>query len=214
MKTVHGPDAHVTKKQRNDVHLRVPLLRENGDSEASAEPGRGSEDNAEASSTSQAVEDGLHVKAIKTERSGVSQLGSWGPVHAPPPGGHAQRQESNAVCRGAQSPGAAGSPSSLQLSIPPFTTSGPHRTCQPSGSHSAGPTVGNRMPAPTWPVCRVPVVSGCCLSHRPPGPAAAPHPLSCLCVLALLACTPFVLTICSLSPPLSPDCTSPKDRRY
>ncbi|XP_055428894.1 zinc finger protein GLI2 [Bubalus kerabau] len=73
VKTVHGPDAHVTKKQRNDVHLRAPLLRENGDSEAGAEPSRGSEDNAEASSTSQAVEDSLHVKAIKTERSGLCQ---------------------------------------------------------------------------------------------------------------------------------------------
>ncbi|XP_069877980.1 zinc finger protein GLI2 [Dipodomys merriami] len=73
VKTVHGPDAHVTKKQRNDVHLRAPLLKENGD-EASAEPGgRGSEDNAEASSTSQAVEDCLHVKAIKTESSGLCQ---------------------------------------------------------------------------------------------------------------------------------------------
>ncbi|KAB0403502.1 hypothetical protein E2I00_008956, partial [Balaenoptera physalus] len=73
VKTVHGPDAHVTKKQRNDVHLRTPLLRENGDSEAGAEPGRGSEESAEASSTSQAVEDCLHVKAIKTERSGLCQ---------------------------------------------------------------------------------------------------------------------------------------------
>ena len=160
MKTVHGPDAHVTKKQRNDVHLRAPLLRENGDSEAGAEPSRGSEDNAEASSTSQAVEDSLHVKAIKTERSGVSQLGSRGPVHALPPGSHAQQQESNAICKGAPSPGAEGCPSSLQLSIPPFTTSGPHRTClEPSGSHSAGLTMGNRMPAPTGSVCRVWVVS-------------------------------------------------------
>ncbi|XP_047628132.1 zinc finger protein GLI2 [Phacochoerus africanus] len=73
VKTVHGPDAHVTKKQRNDVHLRAPLLRENGDSEAGAEPGRGSEDSTEASSTSQAVEDCLHVKAIKTESSGLCQ---------------------------------------------------------------------------------------------------------------------------------------------
>lgn len=79
VKTVHGPDAHVTKKQRNDVHLRAPLLKENGDSEASAEPGgRGSEDSTEASSTSQAVEDCLHIKAIKTESSGVR----GGPVHA------------------------------------------------------------------------------------------------------------------------------------
>nr|XP_010953048.1 zinc finger protein GLI2 [Camelus bactrianus] len=73
VKTVHGPDAHVTKKQRNDVHLRAPLLKENGDHEASAEPSRGSEESAEASSTSQAVEDCLHVKAIKTESSGLCQ---------------------------------------------------------------------------------------------------------------------------------------------
>ncbi|XP_034497848.1 zinc finger protein GLI2 [Ailuropoda melanoleuca] len=74
VKTVHGPDAHVTKKQRNDVHLRAPLLKENGDSEASAEPGgRGPEETPEASSTSQAVEDCLHVKAIKTESSGLCQ---------------------------------------------------------------------------------------------------------------------------------------------
>ncbi|XP_021092183.1 zinc finger protein GLI2 isoform X2 [Heterocephalus glaber] len=74
VKTVHGPDAHVTKKQRNDVHLRAPLLKENGDSEASIEPlGQGSEDSAEASSTNQAVEDCLHIKAIKTEGSGLCQ---------------------------------------------------------------------------------------------------------------------------------------------
>ncbi|XP_076403328.1 zinc finger protein GLI2 [Peromyscus maniculatus bairdii] len=74
VKTVHGPDAHVTKKQRNDVHLRAPLLKENGDNEASAEPGgRGSEDGVEASSTSHTVEDCLHIKAIKTESSGLCQ---------------------------------------------------------------------------------------------------------------------------------------------
>uniref|UniRef100_A0A8C6W5Y7 GLI-Kruppel family member GLI2 n=1 Tax=Nannospalax galili TaxID=1026970 RepID=A0A8C6W5Y7_NANGA len=74
VKTVHGPDAHVTKKQRNDVHLRTSLLKENGDNEASAEPGgRGSEDSAEASSTSHTMEDCLHIKAIKTESSGLCQ---------------------------------------------------------------------------------------------------------------------------------------------
>uniref|UniRef100_A0A2K5M9Y8 GLI family zinc finger 2 n=1 Tax=Cercocebus atys TaxID=9531 RepID=A0A2K5M9Y8_CERAT len=71
VKTVHGPDAHVTKKQRNDVHLRTPLLKENGDSEAGAEPG--GPESTEASSTSQAVEDCLHVRAIKTESSGLCQ---------------------------------------------------------------------------------------------------------------------------------------------
>lgn len=80
VKTVHGPDAHVTKKQRNDVHLRAPLLKENGDNEANTEPGgQGSEETAEASSTGQAVEDCLHVKAIKTESSGVSRVGQWWP---------------------------------------------------------------------------------------------------------------------------------------
>ncbi|XP_064143378.1 zinc finger protein GLI2 [Loxodonta africana] len=74
VKTVHGPDAHVTKKQRNDVHLRAPPLKENGDNEASAKPGgRGPEENAEAASTSQAVEDSLYVKAIKTESSVLCQ---------------------------------------------------------------------------------------------------------------------------------------------
>ncbi|XP_077009641.1 zinc finger protein GLI2 [Tamandua tetradactyla] len=74
VKTVHGPDAHVTKKQRNDTHLRAPLLKENGDSEASAEPGgRGCEDGIEASSTSQAVEGCLYIKAIKTESSVLCQ---------------------------------------------------------------------------------------------------------------------------------------------
>jgi hypothetical protein len=80
VKTVHGPDAHVTKKQRNDVHVRAPLLKENGDNEASAEPGgRGPEESVEASSTSHTVEDCLHIKAIKTESSGVRQswVASW-----------------------------------------------------------------------------------------------------------------------------------------
>ncbi|XP_042636417.1 zinc finger protein GLI2 [Orycteropus afer afer] len=74
VKTVHGPDAHVTKKQRNDVHLRAPLLKENGDNEASAKTGRrGPEENTEATNTSQAVEDCLHIKAIKTESSVLCQ---------------------------------------------------------------------------------------------------------------------------------------------
>lgn len=134
VKTVHGPDAHVTKKQRNDVHLRAPLLKENGDSEASAEPGgRGPEETAEASSTSQAVEDCLHVKAIKTESSGVSRAGQWRP-HCMPP----TPQEIKPDSRRAQSPDCScgfclGVPptskytmmsSSLQLHFLPFTTLG------------------------------------------------------------------------------------------
>ncbi|XP_006903036.1 PREDICTED: zinc finger protein GLI2-like [Elephantulus edwardii] len=74
VKTVHGPDAHVTKKQRNDGHLRVPRPKENGDSEASVQPGgQGSEESTEATSPSQAVEDCLHIKSIKTESSVLCQ---------------------------------------------------------------------------------------------------------------------------------------------
>ncbi|XP_068923001.1 zinc finger protein GLI2 isoform X1 [Petaurus breviceps papuanus] len=79
VKTVHGPDAHVTKKQRNDVHPRAPPLKENGDNEASAKQGRaGLEETAEANSASQAVEDCLHVKAIKTENSVLYQSSPGG----------------------------------------------------------------------------------------------------------------------------------------
>ncbi|XP_045431370.1 zinc finger protein GLI2 [Pipistrellus kuhlii] len=74
VKTVHGPDAHVTKKQRNDVHLRALLLKENGDPEAGPEPGgRRAEESAEASSAGQSAEDCLHIRAIKTESSGLCQ---------------------------------------------------------------------------------------------------------------------------------------------
>lgn len=100
VKTVHGPDAHVTKKQRSDVHLRAPALRENGDAEASAEPGgQGPEESTEASSSSQAAEDCLHVKAIKTEGSGVSRVGQWG---APAPG--SQAQQAGLLCSPARGP--------------------------------------------------------------------------------------------------------------
>lgn len=74
MKTVHGPEAHVTKKQRNDVHLRPPALKENGDNEASAkQSGKGAEDHAEANSTTRGTEDCLQVKTIKTENTVVRE---------------------------------------------------------------------------------------------------------------------------------------------
>lgn len=72
MKTVHGPEAHVTKKQRNDVHLRPPALKENSDNEASAkQSGKASDERAEANSTTRGMEDCLQVKTIKTENSVV-----------------------------------------------------------------------------------------------------------------------------------------------
>uniref|UniRef100_A0A8C0GPW8 GLI family zinc finger 2 n=1 Tax=Chelonoidis abingdonii TaxID=106734 RepID=A0A8C0GPW8_CHEAB len=70
VKTVHGPDAHVTKKQRNDVHPRPPPLKENGDNEASAkQSSKVSEESTEANSTTRGLEDCLQVKTIKTENS-------------------------------------------------------------------------------------------------------------------------------------------------
>lgn len=72
VKTVHGPDAHVTKKQRNDVHPRPPPLKENGDNEASAkQSSKVSEESPEANSTTRSMEDCLQVKTIKTENSVV-----------------------------------------------------------------------------------------------------------------------------------------------
>lgn len=62
----------MTKKQRNDVHLRPPALKENSDNEASAkQSGKGAEENSEANSTTRGTEDCLQVKTIKTENSVV-----------------------------------------------------------------------------------------------------------------------------------------------
>lgn len=144
VKTVHGPDAHVTKKQRNDVHLRAPLLKENGDNEASTEPsGRGSEESTEASSTSQAVEDCLHVKAIKTESSGVSRVGEQRPKSIPCRRPHPAGEGSSIAPPRAQSPNCSCglyprlphykcrmlsllSPVGVFLPLPPWTS---HITC-------------------------------------------------------------------------------------
>ncbi|KFQ03371.1 hypothetical protein N329_05271, partial [Haliaeetus albicilla] len=79
VKTVHGPDAHVTKKQRNDVHPRPPPLKENGDNEASAkQSSKVSEDSPEANSTTRSMEDCLQVKTIKTENSVMCQSSPGG----------------------------------------------------------------------------------------------------------------------------------------
>nr|XP_012998027.1 zinc finger protein GLI2 isoform X2 [Cavia porcellus] len=121
VKTVHGPDAHVTKKQRNDVHLRAPLLKENGDNEASIEPsGQGSEDSTEASSTSQAVEDCLHVRAIKTEGSGLchSSPGAQSSCSSEPsPLGNAPNNDSGVEMPGA-GPGSLGDLTALDDTAP------------------------------------------------------------------------------------------------
>ncbi|KAM9548694.1 zinc finger protein GLI2 isoform 3-T4 [Guaruba guarouba] len=79
VKTVHGPDAHVTKKQRNDVHPRPPPLKENGDNEASAkQSSKVSEESPEANSTTRSMEDCLQVKTIKMENSVMCQSSPGG----------------------------------------------------------------------------------------------------------------------------------------
>nr|XP_015214114.1 PREDICTED: zinc finger protein GLI2 isoform X1 [Lepisosteus oculatus] len=79
VKTVHGPDAHVTKKQRNDGHPRPQPQKENGENEASTKQGgRGPEEKAEANSTTRGVEDCLQVKSIKTENSVMYQSSPGG----------------------------------------------------------------------------------------------------------------------------------------
>ncbi|XP_066431443.1 zinc finger protein GLI2 [Eleutherodactylus coqui] len=65
VKTVHGPDAHVTKKQRNDIISR-PGPRENGDSDAG---NRLSMEHAESNGDFRGREDAFHSRIIKTEDS-------------------------------------------------------------------------------------------------------------------------------------------------
>lgn len=76
VKTVHGPEAHVTKKQRGDLVPRPqPPPRENGENEGGTkQSGRDGQDKFEANSTTRGVEDYLQVKSIKTENSVVCSL--------------------------------------------------------------------------------------------------------------------------------------------
>ncbi|XP_060683028.1 zinc finger protein GLI2a isoform X3 [Hemiscyllium ocellatum] len=79
VKTVHGPDAHVTKKQRNDTHPRPPPPKEPSDHDMAIGPGnRAAEEKAEANSTSGGLEDCLQVKTIKTENSMMYQSSPGG----------------------------------------------------------------------------------------------------------------------------------------
>ena len=75
MKTVHGPEAHVTKKQRNDVP-RPPPHHENGENEASSKQtgGRGGGDTEGGNGTPRGMDDYLQVKSIKTENSVVRSI--------------------------------------------------------------------------------------------------------------------------------------------
>lgn len=73
VKTVHGPEAHVTKKQRSDGPPKPQPPKGNGANDANTRHGtKGVEGKVEANSTSRGVEDCLQVKSIKTENSMVS----------------------------------------------------------------------------------------------------------------------------------------------
>lgn len=73
VKTVHGPEAHVTKKQRSDAPPRLQPPRDNGENEVNSKHGGGGVDGRiESKGTSRGVDDCLQVKSIKTENSIVS----------------------------------------------------------------------------------------------------------------------------------------------
>ncbi len=72
VKTVHGPEAHVTKKQRADLPSRPHPPKENGENEAGTKLSvRTAEEKLEAKHNNRGVEDYLQVKSIKTEHSMV-----------------------------------------------------------------------------------------------------------------------------------------------
>lgn len=63
VKTVHGPDAHITKKQRNDIPPK-PAPRENGDSEGG---NRLVTEHTETNNAPRGRGDSFHTRTIKTE---------------------------------------------------------------------------------------------------------------------------------------------------
>ena len=71
VKTVHGPEAHVTKKQRGDLPPRPPAPRENGENEAGPRERIQREGKISDDGSPRGMEDYLHVKSIKTESSVV-----------------------------------------------------------------------------------------------------------------------------------------------
>lgn len=75
VKTVHGPEAHVTKKQRSDLMPRPPGPRDNSEDDAGSRERLRREKMLDGGSPGGA-EDYLHIKSIKTETSAVRWLRS------------------------------------------------------------------------------------------------------------------------------------------
>ncbi|XP_045434566.1 transcriptional activator GLI3 isoform X4 [Pipistrellus kuhlii] len=92
VKTVHGPEAHVTKKQRGDIHPRPPPPRDSGSHSQSRSPGRQTQgalgEQKDLSNTTSKREECLQVKTVKAEKPMTSQ---------PSPGGQSS-------CSSQQSP--------------------------------------------------------------------------------------------------------------
>lgn len=72
VKTVHGPEAHVTKKQRGDYPRPPPQPREPGTNGQGRSPGQlplgGYTDQREYNHSTSKQEECLQVKSIKTEK--------------------------------------------------------------------------------------------------------------------------------------------------
>lgn len=72
VKTVHGPEAHVTKKQRGDMHPRPPPPRDSSSHSQSRSPGRPTQgalgEQKDLSTTTSKREECLQVKTVKAEK--------------------------------------------------------------------------------------------------------------------------------------------------
>lgn len=72
VKTVHGPEAHVTKKQRGDIHPRPPPPRDPGSHSQTRSPGQQTQgatgEQKDLNNTTSRREECLQVKAVKSEK--------------------------------------------------------------------------------------------------------------------------------------------------
>ncbi|MEQ2167732.1 hypothetical protein GOODEAATRI_007062, partial [Goodea atripinnis] len=105
VKTVHGPEAHVTKKQRGDYPRPPPQLREPGGNSQGRSPGQlplgGYTDQRDFNHATSKQDECLQVKSIKTEKPMTSQ---------PSPGGQS-------TCSSDQSPVSTYPSSGVQLAV-------------------------------------------------------------------------------------------------
>uniref|UniRef100_A0A667ZA92 GLI family zinc finger 3 n=1 Tax=Myripristis murdjan TaxID=586833 RepID=A0A667ZA92_9TELE len=105
VKTVHGPEAHVTKKQRGDYPRPPPQPREPGSNSQGRSPGQlplgGFTDQREYNHATSKQDECLQVKSIKSEKPMTSQ---------PSPGGQS-------TCSSDQSPVSTYPSSGVQLAV-------------------------------------------------------------------------------------------------